>query len=75
MEYLAIPAKMLTRMAYTLGSLSIILKAAATCSSVALPPTSKKLAGFPFLMEMRSMVAMASPAPLTMHPMLPSSEM
>ncbi|KAA6417230.1 MAG: malate dehydrogenase [Trebouxia sp. A1-2] len=45
---------------------------ASTCASVALPPTSKKLAGEPPCSLMMSMVAMARPAPFTMHPMLPS---
>ena len=44
-----------------------------TCSSLAPPPTSKKLAGLPPFSWMMSMVLMASPAPLTMHPMFPSS--
>lgn len=46
-----------------------------TWASVALPPTSKKLAGEPPCSLMMSMVAMARPAPLTMHPMLPSRPM
>ena len=46
--YLAIPPKMFTKIDSTFGSLSMIFRAATTCSSVALPPTSKKLAGFPF---------------------------
>ena len=44
----------------------------ATCDSVALPPTSKKLAGEPPCNLMMSMVAIARPAPFTMQPMLPS---
>ena len=66
---------MLTKIDSTFGSLSMILNAATTCSSVALPPTSKKLAGFPPFIWMRSIVAMASPAPLTIHPILPSRAM
>lgn len=43
--------------------------------SVALLPTSRKLAGSPPNSLMVSMVAMARPAPFTRQPMLPSSEM
>ena len=50
-------------------------KAFFTASSVALPPTSRKLAGEPPWYLMMSMVAMARPAPFTMQPMLPSSLM
>lgn len=39
------------------------------------PPTSRKLAGLPPLRLRTSMVAMASPAPLTRHPIEPSSLM
>lgn len=39
------------------------------------PPTSRKLAGDPPLRLRTSMVAMASPAPLTRHPIEPSSLM
>jgi hypothetical protein len=42
---------------------------------VAPPPTSRKFAGDPPKCLMMSMVAMASPAPFTMQPMLPSSLM
>src|SRR5258707_15577448 len=66
------PPKMLTRMPFTWGSEVMILNAAATRSLVALPPTSRKLAGdYPYRLMM-SMVAMASPAPLTMQQMVPS---
>src|SRR5262249_44051885 len=60
-----IPPKMLTRMPFTWGSDVMILKAAATRSLVALPPTSRKLAGAPPYSLMMSMLAMASPAPFT----------
>ena len=53
----------------------MILNAAVTCSSVALPPTSRKFAGWPPKCLMMSIVAIARPAPLTMQPMLPSSLM
>lgn len=72
-NYLAIPAKMFTKIDSTFGSWSMIFSAAITCSSVALPPTSKKLAGLPPWLEIKSIVAMARPAPLTMHPILPSN--
>ena len=49
----------------TLLSLVISLNASVTCSAVALPPTSRKLAGVPPCSSMMSMVAMANPAPLT----------
>ena len=58
---------------WTLPSARMMLKASRTASSVALPPTSSKFAGSPPWSLMMSMVAMARPAPLTMHPMLPSS--
>src|SRR6478609_3397014 len=67
------PPKMLTRMPFTLGSDRMILKAAATFSLDALPPTSRKLAGSMPYSLMMSMVAMARPAPLTMQPISPSS--
>ncbi|KAF1747203.1 hypothetical protein GCK72_023664 [Caenorhabditis remanei] len=71
-----IPPKMFTRMADTLSlSAVMILKASVTCSTVAPPPTSRKLAGSPPCNLIMSMVAMASPAPLTMHPMVPSRRM
>ena len=53
----------------------MILNAAVTRSAVALPPTSRKLAGEPPNSLMVSIVAMARPAPFTMQAMLPSSEM
>mmetsp|Transcript_37000 Transcript_37000/g.95935 ORF Transcript_37000/g.95935 Transcript_37000/m.95935 type:complete len:233 (-) Transcript_37000:1023-1721(-) len=70
-----IPPKMLTRIHSTRGSLLRILKASTTWFSSAPPPTSRKLAGLPPYSLMMSMVAMASPAPFTMHPMLPSRPM
>src|SRR5690606_15620301 len=72
-SHFMIPPKMLTRMPLMLGSLVMILNAAVTRSSVAPPPTSRKLAGSPPKYLMMSMVDIASPAPLTMQPMLPSS--
>jgi hypothetical protein len=69
-----IPPKILTRIPFTFGSEVIILKASVTRSSVAPPPTSKKLAGSPPLYLIRSIVAMAKPAPLTIQPISPSKE-
>ena len=68
------PPKMLTRIAFTFGFFSMILNASVTFSAVAPPPTSRKLAGEPPYSLMMSMVAIASPAPLTRQPILPSSE-
>ena len=45
-----------------------------TRSLVAPPPTSRKFAGWPPWSLMRSMVAMARPAPFTMQAISPSSE-
>jgi hypothetical protein len=66
-----IPAKMFTRIASTFLSIITSLKALATRSGVAPPPMSRKLAGSPPASLIMSMVAMARPAPLTMHPILP----
>ena len=49
--------------------------AAATLSAFAPPPTSRKFAGSPPARLMRSIVVIASPAPLTMQPIVPSSLM
>ena len=46
---------------------------AATVSFVAPPPTSRKFAGSVPASLITSIVAMAKPAPLTIHPMSPSS--
>src|SRR5687768_9041886 len=69
------PPKMLIRIAFTFGSSRMILKAAATRSALAPPPMSRKFAGSPPASLTRSMVVMASPAPLTMQPIDPSSLM
>src|ERR1700743_449955 len=45
MSHFMMPPKMLTRMPFTFGSLTMILQAAGTFSLVAPPPTSRKLAG------------------------------
>src|ERR1700742_4302479 len=44
-SHFMMPPKMLTRMPFSLGSAVMILKAAATFSLLALPPTSRKFAG------------------------------
>ena len=69
------PPKMLTRMARTLGSDRMIRNPAAIFAAPAPPPTSRKLAGSPPACLIRSMVAMASPAPFTMTPTFPSRRM
>ena len=69
------PPKMLIRMACTLGSVRIISKPLPIISSLAPPPTSRKLAALAPAMLTTSMVAMARPAPLTMVPTLPSRRM
>src|SRR5207253_9680188 len=46
-SHFMMPPKMLTRIAFTFLSAIRILKASVTCSSVAPPPTSRKLAGSP----------------------------
>ena len=69
------PPKMLTRIAFTLSSERMSLKASATLSAVVAPPTSRKFAGDPPWSWIRSIVAMARPAPLTMQAMSPSSAM
>src|SRR5664279_4279135 len=74
-SHFMMPPKMLTRMPFTFGSEVMILNAAVTFSFVALPPTSRKLAGAMPYSLMMSMVAIARPAPLTMQPIAPSSAM
>src|SRR3569623_1155513 len=74
-SHFMMPPKMLTKIPFTDGSAVMLLNAAVTFSSVALPPTSRKLAGSPPKYLMVSMVAIARPAPFTMQPMLPSSLM
>src|SRR5262245_62096351 len=68
------PPKMFTRIARARAFERIRRKAAVTRSAVAVPPTSRKLAGSPPCSLMRSIVAIARPAPFTMQAMLPSSE-
>ena len=49
----------------TLGSEVMSLKASVTCSAVAPPPTSRKLAGYPPCRRIMSIVDIANPAPFT----------
>ena len=63
---------MFTRIAFTFGSFNIILKAVSTLSLSAVPPTSKKFAGSPPACLIKSIVAIAIPAPLTIQPTFPS---
>ena len=51
----------------------MILKAFSTRSAFAVPPTSRKLAGFPPDNLMISIVAIARPAPFTIQPTFPSN--
>eukprot|EP00732_Lithocolla_globosa_P004502 Lithocolla_globosa_v1_NODE_4182_length_1492_cov_405.469729.p2 type:complete len:136 gc:universal NODE_4182_length_1492_cov_405.469729:1315-908(-) len=74
-SHFIIPPKMLTKIPLTLGSEVMILKASLTASSVAPPPTSRKLAGVPPLSLIMSIVAIAKPAPLTRQPISPSMAM
>ena len=68
-----IPPKIFISIPLTFLSERINLKAAATFSFDAPPPTSRKFAGsFPYNFII-SIVAIASPAPLTMHPIDPSN--
>ena len=59
----------------TLGSPRMMRKPLATISAEAPPPTSRKLAGSAPAALIRSMVAMARPAPFTMAPTLPVRRM
>lgn len=74
-SHLRIPPKMLMKIDLTSGSLFNNLMASTIYSLSALPPTSKKLAGVPPYSLIMSMVDMASPAPLTRHPMFPPMQM
>src|SRR5262249_47183066 len=67
-SHFMMPPKMLTRMPFTFGSAVMILKAAATFSLLAPPPTSRKFAGASPQSFMMSTVAMAGPAALTLPP-------
>src|SRR3954453_11755347 len=70
-----IPPKMLTRIALTFSSARMSLIPAATRSPRAPPPMSRKFADSAPARLTRSIVVIASPAPLTMQPMSPSSLM
>jgi hypothetical protein len=67
-----IPPKILTNIAFTLGSFKIKLNAISKRYASAVPPTSKKLAGSPPACLIKSIVAIANPAPFTIQPTLPS---
>ena len=71
-SHLTIPPNIFTKIAFTAGSFKIRLKAASTRSASAVPPTSKKFAGSPPACLIKSMVAIASPAPFTIQPTFPS---
>ncbi|KAF1755609.1 hypothetical protein GCK72_012059 [Caenorhabditis remanei] len=60
-----IPPKILMRTHLTRGSDVMILTALKTASSVTAPPTSRKFAGSPPCNLIKSIVAIASPAPFT----------
>ena len=66
---------MLMNTARTSGSDSRSEKPFSIISSFALPPTSRKFAGAAPASLIRSIVAMARPAPLTRQPTFPSSLM
>jgi hypothetical protein len=63
----------LIKIVYTFGWPDNILNAVTIWSSFAPPPTSKKLAGSPPCYLIASIVAIAKPAPFTIHPILPSN--
>src|SRR6266404_3328982 len=65
------PPKMLMKIARTLASERRMRNASRTFAASAPPPTSRKLAGSPPAYFTISIVAIASPAPFTMQPMLP----
>jgi len=62
---------MFIRIAFTFGSDKIILNPCSTVSVFAPPPTSRKFAGSPPASLIKSIVAIARPAPLTIHPTFP----
>lgn len=72
MLHFIIPPKILMRMVSTFGCEFNISNAVLTYSTLAPPPTSKKLAGSPPYNLIISIVAIAKPAPLTIQPILPS---
>ena len=74
-SHLIIPPKILTRIPLTFLSDKIILNASETFSFEAPPPTSRKLAGLDPYSFIISIVAIAKPAPLTIHPISPSNFM
>jgi len=71
-SHFIIPPKILIKIVLTFGWEFNISNAVLTCYTLAPPPTSKKFAGYPPFNWMISIVAIANPAPLTIHPILPS---
>ena len=69
----AIPANRFTKIISTSGSLTMILNACSIRSRSAEPPISRKFAGSAPAHFVISIVAIASPAPFTMHPTRPPS--
>ena len=74
-SHLIIPPKIFISIPFTFLSDKIILNAAETFSLEAPPPTSKKFAGSSPYNLIISMVAIANPAPFTIHPIFPSNLM
>ena len=68
-----INTKILINITLTFLSFKIILNPFFIVSAFAFPPTSRKFAGSPPDSFIISIVAIASPAPFTIHPTLPSS--
>ena len=68
-----IPPKMLINIDFTFLSAKIIRNPFYTVSALAVPPTSKKFAGSPPAILIMSIVAIAKPAPFTIHPTFPSN--
>src|SRR5262249_22918817 len=75
MSHLAMPPNTFTRMPLIFLSASRMRNASRARASSTLPPTSRKFAGFPPWYLMMSIVPIASPAPFTRQPMVPSSWM
>src|SRR6266542_1222236 len=71
MSHRRMPPKILMSTALTCVSDIRMRNAFLICSAFAPPPTSRKLAGSPPASLMMSIVAIARPAPLTMHPIVP----
>ena len=72
-SHLTIPPKIFIKIDFTSLSESIIFIAYFTLSIFEPPPISKKFAGFPPKKLIKSIVAIANPAPLTKQPIFPSN--